>query len=560
MLTRELDSFLDNRSDTSLFEAARMTEEAEAQVEKLVVRNHEVEWFEEDNNAEFNTEFASEFASSLRRDSLPSQSANNIAEFHNDLMKKQVEKYDAMVVRTTRLLKHAELTKKSLRNRIESLEKEVEETQENWQGSSESDSEEIASLKATITAKNIKIDELELAAKNTEKTNNPNRIQEVRQIVQKCKDCKFTSKDSKTLDKHIATVHTNQNCHLCEETFTSKAALRNHVRNHLMNTHEYSCNICNNKFMNLDDARAHSTKPCGNVRGQGPATDEHQDNIEYDCANCKVFFKSQSDYYKHANNCSVVIEPLICDTCNIELVSKAGLKKHMEKCNDNSRKSKASREEPKEDCLNGPDCRFLKQNRCLYNHNEPNGQPWQRVQGRRQGRQQGRQQKQTREQVQPRQQVQSRQQAPRQQAPRQQAPRQQVQSRQNVPRQQVKPRQQAPRQQVQSRQKDIECRNGPGCYYWKYNRCHFLHSGRRPLSTHSVNSRDVRQGLDSRQPCGGLDSRRQGQDLDSRQHRRDDGPAEARPCKFGAGCDRILTCGFLHLAKDFLSSQGGRRN
>ena len=285
MLTRELDSFLDNRSDTSLIEAVRMSEEAEAQVEKLVARNHEVEWFEEDNNAEFNAEFASEFASSLRRDSLPSQSANTIAEFHNDLMKKQVEKHKVMVVRTTRLLKHAELTKKALRKRVESLEKELEETQENWQGSLEADSEEIAGLKATIRSKHIKIDELELAAKeepvkekNTEKTNIPNRIQEVREIVQKCKDCKFTSKDSKALDMHVATVHTNQNCHICEETFTSKAALRNHVRNHLMNTHEYSCKICNNKFKNLDDARANSTKPCGNIRKQGPATEEPQDN------------------------------------------------------------------------------------------------------------------------------------------------------------------------------------------------------------------------------------------------------------------------------------------
>ena len=152
----------------------------------------------------FKAEFSSEFASSLRRDSIPSQPAKNLVGFHNDLMKKQVEKYDAMVVRTTRLLKHAELTKKSLRKRVESLEKELGETQENWQGSSEADSEEIASLKATITVKNIKIDELELAAKeelvrekNTEKTNNPNRIQEVREIVQKCKDCKFTSKHKK---------------------------------------------------------------------------------------------------------------------------------------------------------------------------------------------------------------------------------------------------------------------------------------------------------------------------------------------------------------------------
>ena len=171
MLTRELDSFLDKRSDTSLVVAARESEEAEVQVEKLVVRNHEYEWFEEDDDVDFNQEFASEFASSLRRDSLPSQPASNLAEFHNDLMKKQVDKYDAMVVRTTRMLNANELTKKELRKFLNSLEKELEETMENWQGSSEVDSEEISGLKAKIVAQNIKIEELELAASLTHAKN-----------------------------------------------------------------------------------------------------------------------------------------------------------------------------------------------------------------------------------------------------------------------------------------------------------------------------------------------------------------------------------------------------
>ena len=97
LLTRELDSFLDSKSDTSLVGAVRESEEVEMQVEKLVVRNHEVEWFEEDNDQGFLGEFASEFASSLRRESLPnSQPANKLAEFHNENMKKIVEKFYAM--------------------------------------------------------------------------------------------------------------------------------------------------------------------------------------------------------------------------------------------------------------------------------------------------------------------------------------------------------------------------------------------------------------------------------------------------------------------------------
>ena len=195
-LTRELDSFLANRSDTSLALAARLSEEAEVQVEKLVVRNHEFEWFEEDNGVEFNQEFSSEFASSLRRDSLPSQPDINLAEFHNDLMKKQVDKYDAIVVKTTRMLKHAELTKKELRKRVESLEKQLEETQENWQGSSEADSEEIAGLKAKIVTQKIRIDELELSA---------NVPQE--KVGKKCGKCSFATSDGDSLTKHIKSTH-----------------------------------------------------------------------------------------------------------------------------------------------------------------------------------------------------------------------------------------------------------------------------------------------------------------------------------------------------------------
>ena len=119
--TRELDSFLANRSDEDLVAAEReMMEsmEANVQVDKLVVRDHEVDWFEE-NNLEFNDEFASQFASSLRRESLPpSQASNKMAEFHNELMKKQQEKYDSMVVKTTQMLNTAERSKTGLRKSL----------------------------------------------------------------------------------------------------------------------------------------------------------------------------------------------------------------------------------------------------------------------------------------------------------------------------------------------------------------------------------------------------------------------------------------------------------
>ena len=162
--TRELDSFLANRSDENLEAAVVEALEANVQVEKLVVRNHEVEWFEEDN-LEFNDEFSSQFASSLRRQSLPpSQETNKMAEFHNELIKKQQEKYDSIVVKTTKMLNAAEKTKASLRKTIKSLQEELEETRENWQGSHEADAEQISSLQAQVTEHKLKIEELEQVA------------------------------------------------------------------------------------------------------------------------------------------------------------------------------------------------------------------------------------------------------------------------------------------------------------------------------------------------------------------------------------------------------------
>ena len=129
--TRELDSYVANRSTENLVVAAVEALEANIQVEKLVFRNHNIDWFEEDN-MEFDDELSSQFASSLRQQSLP---RIQVAEFHNKLVKKQQEKYDSVVLQTTKMLNAAEQSKTSLRKTIKSLHKELEETRENWQAS-----------------------------------------------------------------------------------------------------------------------------------------------------------------------------------------------------------------------------------------------------------------------------------------------------------------------------------------------------------------------------------------------------------------------------------------
>ena len=92
---------------------------------------------------------------------------------------------------------------------------------------------------------------------------------------------------------------------------------------------------------------------------------------------CHKTFKSQDDVYKHANMCHEIIEPLMCDKCNQELISKAGLKKHMERYKGDVDERLASSHKPKQQqskdkCTNGPKCRFLKEKRCLFVHKEQN--------------------------------------------------------------------------------------------------------------------------------------------------------------------------------------------
>ena len=94
-------------------------------------------------------------------------------------------------------------------------------------------------------------------------------------------------------------------------------------------------------------------------------------------------------------------------------------------------------------------------------------------------------------------------------------------------------------------------RNIMACIFWKHDRCNFAHSGSRQLTGRGVDLRQQRMDLDSRQ------HRR---NLDSSPRRQEDRSSQGKPCKFGANCDRILRCGFLHSAKDFLSVQGQRRN
>ena len=123
MLTRDLESMLADKSDSNLAAMAAEAEQVMEEVERLEVRDHEVEWYEE-NLIELPEDFVSDFANSLRSDSQSSH-VNKAAEIHNETVKKLNQKYDAMVIKTNMLLKASEKVKLDLRKNVKSLQKTI---------------------------------------------------------------------------------------------------------------------------------------------------------------------------------------------------------------------------------------------------------------------------------------------------------------------------------------------------------------------------------------------------------------------------------------------------
>ena len=197
---------------------------------------------------EFSRDFASDFASSLRRDSIAAiQPSTKVAELHNEMIKKQTEKYDAMVIRTTRMLNAAEEAKKNLRKWRKEVEKELAETQENWQATSEADSEEISGLKSTVAAQKIRIEELELASTGPDGGG------------RKCEKCNVAPINSETVkpmkEGHVGKILLK--CRKCPQMRANTKDMRKHMKSHQTET-EYACEICQQTFKTLNDARTHS--------------------------------------------------------------------------------------------------------------------------------------------------------------------------------------------------------------------------------------------------------------------------------------------------------------
>ena len=175
-----------------------------------------------------------------------------------------------------------------------------------------------------------------------------------------CEKCSIDSNNSKTVQpKEKGHEKTNgKKCTQCPQIAANDNQMKKHMKNH-QSTLNYVCEICKLTFKTVNEARAHSVKSCGNITqkeviieiGEEEETkrcnacstsyksnkelekQKHMDSHHaVDCIKCHTKFTSQEDVYKHANTCSEIIAPFMCEKCNRELISKAGLEKHMTKC------------------------------------------------------------------------------------------------------------------------------------------------------------------------------------------------------------------------------------
>ena len=353
MFTKDLNSFLANMSDASLVDAAFKSNqlvEAEIIVEKLNVRNHEVEWFEEDHDPNFSKEFSSEFASSLRRESVLNQpSQDHISKIHNETVKALINKFDDLVIQTNKIILAAEKEKGVLRKYVKNLKIQLSEELKNKEEAIkliEQTADEVTNLKVRLQVEKDLVVALKFKLEDKKQQSEDKRTKETEPEVviinheerplsikdSSCNKCNYFTRNQVLMTEHKEKRHSDMKCLMCGDIFPNMKTLKTHKEKH-------------NAELNVI-----------NKLKQYPA------NVySFKCTPCKVSFNSQDDLMDHMFN-----EHLTEDQRQGKVVKKF----------QNSASEYDSRPPV---CKNGEKCFYHKQNRCNFFHALPPQQE-QRVQ------------------------------------------------------------------------------------------------------------------------------------------------------------------------------------
>ena len=169
-----------------------------------------------------------------------------------------------------------------------------------------------------------------------------------------------------------------------------------------------------------------------------------ENNKKYKCLMCAEVFKDKKTFSehkaKHQSELDVITFNHVCKNCNLSFGTNDDYLEHLlQKHRPQQTKAKNTELEDVQEiekCTNGPKCKYLKENRCNFGHNQ---QPWKTVQPRKQHIKK-------------------------------------IHNQTNSV------------QQKETRHQQLDaCRNCPSCKYYKDKRCNFFHK--------QSNQRDTRQNM-----------------------------------------------------------------
>jgi hypothetical protein len=148
--TRDLESFLNNKSDAEIITAAAFAEVVHDAENLLDIEDMDLEqrleWFDEDHNEAFN--FTSDFAEELLREERPSRAEQ--VKKHKKIAAEQQRKDDLLIKHSNQLLQASEKQKAHFRKTVNRLEQELQDTYNNWEASEINNREEMEKLRLEL--------------------------------------------------------------------------------------------------------------------------------------------------------------------------------------------------------------------------------------------------------------------------------------------------------------------------------------------------------------------------------------------------------------------------
>ena len=137
-----------------------------------------------------------------------------------------------------------------------------------------------------------------------------------------CYECEFPADDFHDLGEHMMEFHFQSACEVCDETFTTKEKLADHMsEDHEieekvkeLSSHEIQCNFCEQKFTSLRNLMIHKKQ-------------QHLEQISlcWDFATGNCSFGDDKCWFRHSE---LKTSEVKCKICDDKFATKSDYKKH----------------------------------------------------------------------------------------------------------------------------------------------------------------------------------------------------------------------------------------